>query len=206
MLPQTNIVSPLHSFRFRFLLPLSSIIYGYAPHSSTRPSPRDSSVSMFRDSFTRRQIQPFSRPLPPTRRTVPCRPAIETEHCSITLTPEATLRFATKRSLILQSTAKQASFCRFARCYNMSHQKRNNQNIVLWLETLRHADLKLDFADCSKKLVELFCIICKNKLGFVVGCKTKLSFAEESQGGVWGYCGRQQRCCNTGSGSVRGYF
>ena len=40
--------------------------------------------------------------------------------------------------------------------------------------------------DCPKWLVELFCIICKNKLGFVVGCKTKLSFAEESQGGVWG--------------------
>ena len=59
------------------------------------------------------------------------------------LTPYATCRFATATNLsvVLQ----------ICRCYNTLHQKRNNQNIVLWPETLRHADSKLDFCRLPKK-------------------------------------------------------
>ena len=47
---------------------------------------------------------------------------------------------------------------------------------------------KLDyfFADQPQKILwSYFAWSDKNKLGFVAGCKTKLSFAEDSQGGVW---------------------
>ena len=62
----------------------------------------------------------------------------ETPH----LTPYATRRFATATnlSLALQSTAKLSFVLQICHCYNTVHQKRNDQNIVLWLGTLRHGD------------------------------------------------------------------
>ena len=58
------------------------------------------------------------------------------------LTPYATLRFATatKRSLVLQGLVPRSRFLQICRCYNTLHPKRNDQNIVLWLGTLRHGD------------------------------------------------------------------
>ena len=57
-------------------------------------------------------------------------------------TPYATLRFATatKRSLVLQGLVPRSRFLQICRCYNTLHPKRDDQNIVLWLGTLRHGD------------------------------------------------------------------
>ena len=58
------------------------------------------------------------------------------------LTHYATRRFATatKRSLVLQGLVLRSRFLQICRCYNTLHPKRNDQNIVLWLGTLRHGD------------------------------------------------------------------